>query len=108
MAPFYDMLCRCIFDETYWSYYRRVNGKFAEKILETRKKDDFIWIHDYHLMGVADALRQIEENARIAFFLHTPFPSPDLFMRLPWRFKLLKSLLQCELIGLQTIRDQRN
>jgi trehalose 6-phosphate synthase/phosphatase len=105
---FHDMLCRCIFDESYWSYYTRVNGKFAEKILEIRKKDDFIWIHDYHLMGVADALRQIEENSRIAFFLHTPFPTPDLFMRLPWRFELLRSLLQYDLIGLQTIRDQRN
>ena len=46
--------------------------------------------------------------ARLAFFLHIPFPAPDIFMRLPWRKPLIEALLQYDLVGFQTTRDRRN
>jgi trehalose 6-phosphate synthase len=45
---------------------------------------------------------------RLAFFLHIPFPSPDLFRRLPWKKSLIKGLLSYDQIGFQTLRDRRN
>ncbi|HBG30919.1 MAG TPA: trehalose-6-phosphate synthase, partial [Gammaproteobacteria bacterium] len=43
-----------------------------------------------------------------AFFLHIPFPPLDIYLKLPWRFTLLRALLEFDLIGFQTLRDQRN
>jgi trehalose 6-phosphate synthase len=69
---------------------------------------DFVWVHDYHLMHVASELRQHGLSARTAFFLHTPFPSLDIFAKLPWRFPMLRALLEYDLVGFQTLRDRRN
>ncbi len=105
---FHDMPGRCNFDPSYWPFYEQVNRKFAEKIVENIEKGDFIWVHDYHLMDVGNELRSLGVKDKTAFFLHIPFPPPDIFMRLPWRFDLLRALLAYDLIGLQTLRDQRN
>ena len=105
---FHDMIGKCNFDPEYWSSYQAVNRKFAAKILENLKPDDFVWIHDYHLLFVGQALREMGVKERIGFFLHIPFPSPDIFLQLPWGLDILKSLLSLDLIGLQTLRDQRN
>ena len=51
---------------------------------------DFVWVHDYHLMGVGEALRARGTRSRLGFFLHIPFPSPDVFSKLPWRVPLLR------------------
>jgi trehalose 6-phosphate synthase len=69
---------------------------------------DFLWVHDYHLMNVAAELRRAGVESRIGFFLHIPFPSLDLFLKLPWRMELITALLQFDLIGFQTMRDRRN
>jgi trehalose 6-phosphate synthase len=59
-------------------------------------------------MLVGQELRKLDVQKNIAFFLHIPFPSPDIFLKLPWRFQLLRALLEYDLIGFQTPRDQRN
>lgn len=105
---FHDLAGRCNFDPDYWAFYQKINRKFADKALENLKPDDYIWIHDYHLMLVGQALRDKGFEDRIGFFLHNPFPSPDIFQQLPWGFEILKALLAYNLIGLQTMRDQRN
>lgn len=105
---FHDLLGFCRFDLTDWQAYNAVNQKFAAVIAEQRKKDDFIWIHDYQLMLVGTHLREMGIPDRLAFFLHIPFPSPDLFRRLPWKKTLIKGLLAYDQIGFQTLRDRRN
>ncbi|KAI7353355.1 alpha,alpha-trehalose phosphate synthase-like protein subunit, partial [Hortaea werneckii] len=35
-----------------WEFYRNVNQAFADKIVESYKRGDTIWIHDYHLLLV--------------------------------------------------------
>ncbi|MDD4952493.1 MAG: trehalose-6-phosphate synthase, partial [Desulfovibrionaceae bacterium] len=42
------------------------------------------------------------------FFLHIPFPAPDIFLKLPWRWKLIQALLDFDLLGFQTMRDRQN
>ncbi len=105
---FHDLQTRCNFDPGYWGVYRKVNRKFAEVIFRTTGKDDHIWVHDYHLIGVGQELRAMGVKTEIGFFLHIPFPPLDLFLKLPWRFQILDALLAYDLVGFQTLRDKRN
>ncbi|MCW5830366.1 MAG: trehalose-6-phosphate synthase [Deltaproteobacteria bacterium] len=104
---FHDFITPCNFDPSYWEAYRRVNRRFADVIIHSLEPGDFLWVHDYHLMNVAHELRNRKVPNRIGFFLHTPFPSPDNFIKLPWRADVLRGLLQFDLVGFQTIRDHR-
>lgn len=47
--------------------------------------DDYVWIHDYHLMLLPSFLRKRFNAARIGFFLHCPFPSSEVFRTFPVR-----------------------
>ncbi len=105
---FHDLHSNCNFNPSYWQAYQQVNRKFARVITRNSKEDDFIWVHDYHLMNVAMDLRQMGVESKLGFFLHIPFPPLDIFVKLPWRFQLLHALLEYDLIGFQTPRDRRN
>jgi len=105
---FHDLPVDCHFDPAHWRAYRDVNRKFARRVAEIREPDDVIWVHDYHLVGVAAVLRQLGVDNRIGFFLHIPFPPPDIFLKLPWRADILSGLLEHDLVGFQTLRDCRN
>jgi trehalose 6-phosphate synthase len=105
---FHDLQSRCNFDPEYWQAYKKVNKKFAEVIIKNITTTDYIWVHDYHLMNVSKELRLKNPELKIGFFLHIPFPSLDIFLKLPWRQELLCSLLEFDLIGFQTMRDRRN
>jgi trehalose 6-phosphate synthase len=105
---FHDRQGLCNFDPAFWQTYGEVNRKYADVIFAHSQPGDFIWIHDYHLMNVAAELRRLKVTSRMGFFLHIPFPSPDIFFTLPWRESLLRALLEFDLIGFQTARDQRN
>jgi trehalose 6-phosphate synthase len=59
-------------------------------------------------MYVAQALRERGLRAALTFFLHIPFPPYDIFAKLPQQQRLLRALLQFDLIGFQTRRDLRN
>jgi trehalose 6-phosphate synthase/phosphatase len=105
---FHDIPSNCTFDPAYWEAYRRVNWKFAKAIAEYTHEDDFVWIHDYHLILVASELRKMGVQRHVGFYLHIPFPSLDLFLKLPWRFKILDGFKDYDLVGFQTMRDRRN
>jgi trehalose 6-phosphate synthase len=62
-------------------------------------------------MYVGWALREQSMSRTIsglAFFLHIPFPPYDIFSKLPQQQRLLRALLQFDLLGFQTRRDVRN
>jgi trehalose 6-phosphate synthase len=99
---------RCNFDPSYWATYQSVNRKFARIVAANTTTDDFVWVQDYHLILVAEALRKTGIERGIGFFLHTPFPSLDTCIRLPWHSQILRGLLQYDLVGFQTIRDRNN
>ena len=105
---FHDLHSLCKFDPTYWTTYCEVNRKFARAVIHNTHADDFIWVHDYHLINVAAELRQCGRTSKIGFFLHIPFPPLDLFAKLPWRAEIINALLQYDLVGFQTWRDRRN
>ena len=105
---FHDMPSRCNFDPEFWEAYQRVNRKFAQATAENASGKDLIWAHDYHLMLMGRYLREAGSTARAGFFLHIPFPAPDIYEKLPWRKNILRALLDYWLLGFQTERDRFN
>jgi trehalose 6-phosphate synthase/phosphatase len=108
---FHDLQNFCNFEPAYWQAYKQVNERYADAIARCAQPDDFIWVHDYHLMYVAQALREQSLSGKLSgltFFLHIPFPPYDIFSKLPQQQRLLRALLQFDLLGFQTRRDVRN
>jgi trehalose 6-phosphate synthase len=88
--------------------YSRVNKRFSREILPFLRPDDTIWIHDYHLIPLASYLRQLGCKQKIGFFLHIPFPPPDMLAAAPNHAELVDALLEYDLIGFQTHTDVGN
>ena len=105
---FHDLQNFCNFEPAFWRTYQAVNERYAEAIVRHCQPNDFIWVHDYHLMYAAQALRERGVHANLTFFLHIPFPPYDIFAKLPHQQRLLRALLQFDLLGFQTRRDLRN
>ena len=94
------------FQRPAWDGYLRVNALLADKLLPLLQDDDIIWIHDYHLLPFAHELRKRGVNNRIGFFLHIPFPTPEIFNALPTYDTLLEQLCDYDLLGFQTENDR--
>ena len=88
--------------------YLRVNEFFARNLEKQLKPDDVIWVHDYHLMPFAKALRERGHNNRIGFFIHIPFPPPEFLTALPNHEQLIPALGHYDLVGFQTETDANN
>jgi trehalose 6-phosphate synthase/phosphatase len=92
----------CEFRDDDWDAYRSVNAKFARRIVEEYREGDFVWIHDYHLMLVPRMVRDEIPEARIGFFLHIPFPAPELFRIAPHSEEIRDGLLGADQLGFHT------
>jgi trehalose 6-phosphate synthase len=88
--------------------YIRVNDHFAEQLHQVLRPDDIVWVHDYHLLPLAKALRDRGHENRIGFFLHVPFPPPELLTALPKHERLILQLCHYDLVGFQTDNDADN
>lgn len=88
--------------------YMRVNHHFAAELDKILKPDDVIWVHDYHLLPLAKALRDFGHRNKIGFFQHIPFPPPEILIALPNHKKLISALTHYDLVGFQTNRDAMN
>lgn len=86
--------------------YLRVNELFATALAPLIRPDDLVWVHDYHLLCLADALRAKGLTNRIGIFLHTPWPSPGVFMAVPAHAEVIKAMCAYDLIGFQTEIDR--
>jgi trehalose 6-phosphate synthase/phosphatase len=87
-----------------WDVYESVNARFADAAAAHWRPGDTIWVHDYHLLRVPALLRQRIPEARIGFFLHVPFPNPEIFFTLPTRRWLVDGMLGADLVGFHTRR----
>ncbi len=88
--------------------YLRVNEFFARHLEKLLKPDDVIWVHDYHLIPFAKALRERGHKNRIGFFIHIPFPPPEILTALPNHERLIPALGNFDLVGFQTEVDATN
>lgn len=97
------------FDRQLWQAYVSANKTFADKVMEVvNLEDDFVWIHDYHLMVLPTFLRKRYNRIKLGFFLHSPFPSSEIYRTLPVRDEILKGLLNSDLIGFHTFDYARH
>ncbi|EOA15995.1 hypothetical protein CARUB_v10004115mg [Capsella rubella] len=97
------------FDRSLWQAYLSVNKIFADKVMEViSPDDDFVWVHDYHLMVLPTFLRKRFNRVKLGFFLHSPFPSSEIYRTLPVRNELLRALLNADLIGFHTFDYARH
>jgi trehalose 6-phosphate synthase len=88
--------------------YCAVNEAFARALTPLLRPDDSVWVHDYHLIPLGAALRRRGINCRIGFFLHVPFPPPELFACLPHADALLRDFGAYDVIGMQVDEDARH
>ena len=95
------------FDREAWEGYMRVNAIFADRLAAMLVPEDVVWVHDYHLIPLAQLLRERGVRAKLGFFLHTPFPPLDILAVLPVHRELFESLAAYDLVGFQTERDTR-
>ena len=90
------------------SGYMRVNEHFASELHKVLKPTDIVWVHDYHLIPLAHALRQRGHKNKIGFFLHIPLPPPEILTALPNHEQLFSTLIHYDLVGFQTDIDSLN
>ncbi|HTP29569.1 MAG TPA: bifunctional alpha,alpha-trehalose-phosphate synthase (UDP-forming)/trehalose-phosphatase [Anaeromyxobacteraceae bacterium] len=88
--------------------YQAVNQRFADAVAAHLAPGDLVWVHDYQLMLLPQMIRERVPEARIGFFLHTPFPSSEIFRVLPERERLLEGLLGADVIGFHTSTFMRH
>ncbi len=96
---FHYFVARTHMEAATWRAYDRINARFAETAAQAGDEHALVWVHDYHLMRVPMQLRRLAPRRRIAFFLHIPFPAPDVFRILPWSRQLLRGMLGADLVG---------
>ncbi|TKY69846.1 alpha,alpha-trehalose-phosphate synthase of UDP-forming 8 [Spatholobus suberectus] len=97
------------FDRLLWRAYVSANKIFADKVMEIiNPDDDFVWVHDYHLMVLPTFLRKQYNRVKLGFFLHSPFPSSEIYRTLPVRDEILRGLLNSDLIGFHTFDYARH
>ncbi|KAE8708867.1 Alpha,alpha-trehalose-phosphate synthase 6 [Hibiscus syriacus] len=99
----------CRFDRSLWEAYVAANKIFYQRVIEViNPEDDYVWIHDYHLMVLPTFLRRRFNRLRMGFFLHSPFPSSEIYRTSPVREEILKALLNSDLIGFHTFDYARH
>ena len=105
---YHDKAVPAEFHRTWWEGYRRINQRYAQAAAEVAGLEATVWVHDYQLQLVPGMLRELRPDLRIGFYLHIPFPPPELFVSLPWRNELAKGVLGADLAGFQTPDSANN
>eukprot|EP00192_Tetraselmis_astigmatica_P000069 CAMPEP_0117651800 /NCGR_PEP_ID=MMETSP0804-20121206/2286_1 /TAXON_ID=1074897 /ORGANISM="Tetraselmis astigmatica, Strain CCMP880" /LENGTH=1177 /DNA_ID=CAMNT_0005457803 /DNA_START=269 /DNA_END=3802 /DNA_ORIENTATION=- len=85
-----------------WEAYKAANKAFASVALDIYQEGDVVWCQDYHLMLVPELLKNSYPKMKVGWFLHTPFPSSEIYRTLPLREEVLRATLKADLIGFHT------
>lgn len=96
------------YDRRFDKGYFRVNANFAESLSPLLEDDDLIWVHDYHLIPLGAELRRRGHAQRIGFFLHIPFPAPEILLTMSNHQSMVASMFAYDLVGFQTESDLRS
>ena len=104
--PLFHYLMRSFrYNERQQQAYRSVNRAFAERLVTVLEPDDVIWVHDYHLIPLAEQLREFGVTRPMGFFLHIPFPHIEMLRVLPTYAELLREMVAYDVVGFQTEND---
>lgn len=100
---FHDFSHEAVFKPETWDMYQEVNRIFADAVAPMTEPGDTVWIQDYHLMLLPQLLRERCAGVAVGWFLHVPFPSPEIFRALPWSREILTGVLGADLLGFHTV-----
>ncbi|WJK43662.1 trehalose-6-phosphate synthase [Solwaraspora sp. WMMA2056] len=105
---YHDSVEQPAYHRRWWEAYQRVNQRFADAAAAAAEPGAIVWVQDYHLQLVPGMLRALRPDLLIGFFLHVPFPPPELFMQLPRRAELMLGMLGADLVGFQRAQAAHN
>lgn len=97
-----------------WGCFKLVNEKFSDKIIEVKDRYEeeysnvFIWLNNHQLFLVPQYLRKKIKDCNIGIYIHSPFPSSDLFRMFPYCNMILKSILECDCIGFHVFEQAKH
>lgn len=95
---------RPIFRKEDWMEYRKVNGKFAQSLLNTIKGSSrpVILIQDFHFALLPEMIKKSRPDAEVGLFWHIPWPNVENFSICPWRTEILEGMLGADVLGFHT------
>ncbi len=96
------------FDEADFAGYEAVNRRFGRQLAGLVRPGDIVWLHDYHFLLMGQEMRASGWDGPLGFFLHIPFPAPEVFTALPQHARLARGMAAFDLVGFQTDRDTAN
>jgi len=96
------------FDSDAFQVYAAVNQRIANLVAERLQEGDSVWVHDYHFLLMGDSLRRAGWDGSIGFFLHIPFPPPEVFRALPEHQWIARAMCGFSVIGFQSQQDRSN
>ncbi|MEM9670497.1 MAG: trehalose-6-phosphate synthase [Pseudomonadota bacterium] len=96
------------FDNDAFKVYCDVNRKIAEMVRGELEDGDSVWVHDYHFLLMADCLRRDGWTGPVGFFLHIPFPAPEIFRAIPEHQWLARAITAFDVVGVQSHQDADN
>ena len=93
------------FHDAQYEAYQRMNQRYARHLVPLLQPDDLVWVHDYHLLPLAQYLREAGATQPLGLFLHIPFPNIEVLRVLPVYVDLLTAMLAYDVLGFQTEND---
>jgi trehalose 6-phosphate synthase/phosphatase len=91
-----------------WSAYNTVNRNFAEVVVQNFNEGDLVWVHGFHLLILPSYLTRRIPMAKVGIFLHTPFPSSEIFRTVWCREDLLRGMLNADQVGFHLFEYSRH
>ena len=92
----------------YWEAYNSVNKIFTNIIIELSTSNPLIWLNDMHLLMCPLQIIRKNVYANIGLFIHSSFPSGEIYKLFPYREDILRSLLCCNIVGFHVFSYARN
>lgn len=105
---FHYRLDLAAFNSEAFQVYNAVNQRIANIVTERLREGDSVWVHDYHFLLMGDSLRRAGWDGPIGFFLHIPFPPPEVFRALPEHQWIARAMCNYSVIGFQSEQDRSN
>lgn len=96
------------FGSTDFKTYAAVNERIANLVVPRLQEGDSVWVHDYHFLLMGGYLREGGWKGPIGFFLHIPFPSPEVFQALPEHEQIARAMADFSVLGFQSKTDRAN
>lgn len=82
-----------------WRAYTDANRMFVNKVIELYNEGDLVWVHGIDLLLAPSFLARRLPFANVGIFLHSPFPSSEIFRTLSVREEILRGMLSADHIG---------